>query len=369
MTRKALILSAGIVGMIAGTAGAQCTWQGDDVNNPTSWNDPDNWSCGHVPTSSDDVVIPPLPGINPSYPIVDVTGTIQSLDVQEGTVQFTGGHDLTVTGALNVEDGGTIDINSGGSKLVVSGANSMDVDSGGAIEVSIGTAQLELTADSSGTGHILDGSIALSVSGAILNISTNSVKFTGSGQLLGEDAGAQIQIASGKTLTNAMNDASGVGLGGVMQITGAGTFVNQGRVTGQIVIASSAFTNQGRVEADGGTLEVSSTTISDTSGANRWVVAGTTSSRLLFSTSAATLAGNFVLEKELELATGIDVYTCGQLTYNSGASIDLDSAGGKDFRYDTFDAGSTCTNPFDLDNVSGCGGTVFEVNTDKAPCS
>lgn len=350
MTRKALILSAGMLGVALAAGAAQAgtkTW----VGGTDSWNTASNWSPVGVPGSADDVVIGPPTAIGGVDPIVDVTTQVQTLDMKNGGIlNFRDGHDLTVTGLVNVEAGGEIDINSNGSELIISGVDMFDVDSGGVVRINEQSTVLRLSGASS-AGNPIDGHVFIQNGSAKLDITAN-VTVTGNGKIEGNNDFAQIAIASGSTFTSSMASAAG-GIRGSMQITGSGTFVSHGRV-----------------EANAGTLEfVTGLAAVTDNGSAIWAVASAQNSRLLFSRSATTLQGDFVTASELELGGEVDVWTCGELSYNAGSMIDLDTANSKSFRYFTFGS-SSCTNPSD-GTTAGCSdNTVFTVNTDKlTPCS
>jgi len=69
-------------GMAKKVQAATCTWEGD---NGVDWAVPENWSCGHVPTTSDDVTIPDVvvnPIINAHTTGVDVN----SISIASGGV-------------------------------------------------------------------------------------------------------------------------------------------------------------------------------------------------------------------------------------------------------------------------------------------
>ena len=52
-------------GVTQKVSSATCTWTG---NTNTKWTTSSNWSCGHVPTDADDVVIPNVT----NDPLIDV---------------------------------------------------------------------------------------------------------------------------------------------------------------------------------------------------------------------------------------------------------------------------------------------------------
>jgi len=71
-----------------------CNWSGAT----TLWSDTDNWSCGHVPQSGDDVTI----GSGAKQPFLNAAATIATLNLDGGWLTMNGSGSLTVTGAAQV---------------------------------------------------------------------------------------------------------------------------------------------------------------------------------------------------------------------------------------------------------------------------
>jgi len=92
--------ATGIITVI-GTC-SQNEWEGDTDN---KWEEPENWSCGIVPTSDHPVVIPNMT----NDPIITGAAFAQSLTVNPGAVLTVSSGTLTVTNAVVVEaaDGST----------------------------------------------------------------------------------------------------------------------------------------------------------------------------------------------------------------------------------------------------------------------
>lgn len=80
---------------------ATCTWTG---NTNTSWTTTSNWSCGHVPTGADDVVIPNVT----NDPLIDARLDVyaNNITIQAGTLIIVS-EQLTIY-ASNVDNYGTI---------------------------------------------------------------------------------------------------------------------------------------------------------------------------------------------------------------------------------------------------------------------
>ena len=95
-------------------------WQGDDLVGPTLWSDPDNWSKGTVPTSSDAVIIPNVT----NDPILNVGGACDSMVIQSGGLLTMSAADttLTVSGNVNINAGGVLTMSSASAKLKVGGS-------------------------------------------------------------------------------------------------------------------------------------------------------------------------------------------------------------------------------------------------------
>lgn len=333
-----------------------CIWLGQSA----SWCDARNWSCGRVPGANDDVVIPVDAPAATSEPGIDCDTTINSLTVCAGReVVFLGPYTLTIDdGPMHVKAGGAVDINWQTAAVVLGGTDALDIDGGqagmtsssGTVRINASGAVLRLSGASSG-GNAVDGELLLLNGSGKLDI-TADVTMRGSGSIRGSNSGAQIAIASGITLTSTMCAASG-GIRGAMRIGGAGTFIAHGQV-----------------EADGGTLELESGLAAVNDDGNAvWVVGDATGSRLLLSRSATGLEGDFVAANAIVLGEDVDIWTCGELTYNAGSTIDVDTANSKSFRYKYFNESSDCANPYDT-TANGCGGTVFVVTGDHLiPCS
>lgn len=331
-------------------AGQTHFWTGAvdrSFSNASNWRLADFTIPSSPPGAADDVVI----STSANNPRIDSDITVNSVHLNNVNANLS--FDPNTAYTLTIDDGslrvqGTVDLNSANSVIVLQAADALDIDTGGRVAINGNGARMRLTADSSATGHDIDGELELSVSGAVLAIE-NSMKFIGDGVVSGEDDASIIEIGAGHTLTNGMADTSGSGFAGRMEING---LLNAG--TGEI----GAFENLGRVEASGGTIRFGSNTdLSDGAAADEWrVISGAT---LRFDRATPGLQGNFVLAGVLDV--NANIATSGHLTFNTGASITVDSTS---FQYDSFDGSSACSNPAD----SGTGGALdpFIVNTDKS---
>jgi hypothetical protein len=76
---------------------ATVTWQGDDLTNPTYWNDADNWDTGTVPANGDDVVMANAANCE----VNEATSNLKSFDMTGYTGTLSGTSAITVIGAAS----------------------------------------------------------------------------------------------------------------------------------------------------------------------------------------------------------------------------------------------------------------------------
>ena len=126
-----------------------CTWEGDTNVN---WDNANNWSCGHVPGNTDDVVIG---GGTPFSPQITSQAWVDSVTIESG------GH-LTLKSALYLDLG--LDIESGGA---------LDVTGGGVIGL-LGTQGIS----NAGTLSV-NPQLTVNGSGFFTNASSGSIALTG----------------------------------------------------------------------------------------------------------------------------------------------------------------------------------------------
>ena len=87
------------------------TWQGTDVSNPTKWDVVANWTGGHVPYTTDDVLIP---AGKSNYPILTLDIEIKSLEIASGASLTAGAYTLTINGSTGAwNNNGTFDPGTG----------------------------------------------------------------------------------------------------------------------------------------------------------------------------------------------------------------------------------------------------------------
>ncbi len=128
-----------------------------------------NWSCSHIPTNGDDVVIPASTSTNLS---ATPASSISSLSAS-GTLSLLG-FSLTATSTLTIPSGGTV--TSTGGSLTVSGA----VSSTGSIGSSTGTMSFATTFQNNGTFDV--GAGTATTTGALTNGASGTIN-GGSGTL------------------------------------------------------------------------------------------------------------------------------------------------------------------------------------------
>ena len=71
------------------------TWLGADLTNPTKWDVVANWSGGHIPISTDDVLIP---AGKTHYPTLTLSIEIQTLEIESGASVVADAYDITING-------------------------------------------------------------------------------------------------------------------------------------------------------------------------------------------------------------------------------------------------------------------------------
>ncbi|HKK46726.1 MAG TPA: invasin domain 3-containing protein [Balneolaceae bacterium] len=201
------------------------TWTanaGGPSGNRTDWTNPDNWSQGRVPTSSDYVIIPNIGDL----PILDLNISMGSFEIQSGAaLTLYGGNAITVSGntqidgSLNIEANTQISI---GGNLVGAGSfsagQSADISIGGNISLN------SFLARTSGTQISLNGSSSQTIStGSFLaqnlNIQNNVQAISGNNLI---DT-SLLTITKGNTfeLTSGISDTLDI----AQDITGKGSLI------------------------------------------------------------------------------------------------------------------------------------------------
>ncbi len=148
-----LTLSLGLVAAVTSPVKAEiCTWEGDTS---TSWDANGNWSCGHFPGQSDDVIIPGGTTFNPE--ISTGQPSVKTLTIASGAHLTLSGRPLYLFGAdLLIQSGG---------QLTVSGGGSITLFYPGGTDITIeGTLSVEPQLTITGTGAVINadtGTISL----------------------------------------------------------------------------------------------------------------------------------------------------------------------------------------------------------------
>ncbi len=162
-------------------------WQGDDGGSPTSWDEPNNWSSGAVPTCATDAIIPAAP-IGGQFPSIDSAANVRNLTIAAGATVNLSATTLTVCG--NFDNSGTF--NSTGGTVDFAGSTTQNLTANVAtaftnLTVSSGTTLVETaTADNVTVGGTLTnngtlrkaksslgtGSTAFGLTGASIDVTT-----------------------------------------------------------------------------------------------------------------------------------------------------------------------------------------------------
>jgi hypothetical protein len=243
---------------------ATCTYQQTEGDGTNGWNTATNWSCAHVPTTGDDVVIPVGTttniGAQPAVGAVS-TITINANGTATGTLAITGAYTISATSTMTVN--GTFTVATGNAT-----GSALTIGAGGAFTVTTGSAS---TTSITNGGTLTIGAGTVTSTGAIIN--TGTITFSGAGTL-----DVQGNLTNSGTFT-----------------AGSGRVVLSGRATQ--TIAGVAFNNL-RMEKASGTATLG---------------AGATVAGTLVTTGAGTLA----------VATGGTLGVTGTLTIGAGTTFTI----------------------------------------------
>ena len=77
------------------TEATKNTWLGIDAENPTKWDVVSNWSAGHAPYPTDDVLIP---AGKPAYPSLTLSPEIKSIEIEPGASVTVNSNNITING-------------------------------------------------------------------------------------------------------------------------------------------------------------------------------------------------------------------------------------------------------------------------------
>jgi hypothetical protein len=151
---------------------ATCTFASNDGTQANAWTTAENWSCAHVPTSGDDVVIPTATTTNISAQ--------PASDVENITINGTGILNITIatahiaaTSSVSIADAGQFNVLTGSASTTA-----LTIAAGGAFTVTTGAASAT-TIGNSGTLTIGTGTVTSTAT--VTNGVTGTIAFSGAG--------------------------------------------------------------------------------------------------------------------------------------------------------------------------------------------
>ncbi len=278
-----------------------------------NWNTPGTWSCGNVPTASDDVTI--------------ATGAIVTMDLSSGAVaqslSITGTLDFgATTYTLTVGSGG-VAVNSGGN---ITGSAAAIITTSGSLtanSTSIASTTVSITMTGSSTTVSGTGTIPfLTVNNAVTNNGslTVSTKLAGSNTLTnGTDATLNIGASAANLTISGLNASSNSGntvnYNGTAQTVKAVTYTNLSLSTSGAQTLTGVTTINGNLTTAGSSL-TATTAANMTIGGNLTVGTGTTftvgANYTLAVTGTTSVTGTLA-----NSGSGVKTYT-GSVTINDG---------------------------------------------------
>jgi hypothetical protein len=170
---------------------ATITWQGDDLTNPTYWNDADNWDTGTVPAVNDVVIFPASTG---NCELNADSAELGSLDFTNYTGTFTINYGKYLNVKGNVTLGSGMTFATGGGTTGIRIRDNCTFTSNGIVVPTQLVLYFNVTGKTFTLGDDLtiSGSISQQHAGSTIAAGTNGITFTGSG--------ASISSASALTL-------------------------------------------------------------------------------------------------------------------------------------------------------------------------
>ncbi len=226
-----------------------------------------NWANGSVPPNGADIVFAADPD---NSCVLDQNRTIKSITNAQSTDQLVlNGHQLTITGNLNLSNGAQIDAGSVSSAVIFAGTSAQSIPDGAIVSNTINS----LTLNNS-SGLTINGDIilttALTLSNGSLNIGANTLTINGSitttsGSLSGgsssnitiggSGAGTYLPAVTLNNLT--LNRSNGISLSGNASIYGALTLTagtltigaNELTINGSSIISTSGDIDAGNAGA------------------------------------------------------------------------------------------------------------------------
>ncbi len=232
---------------------ATCT-----LNGSGDWNNAGIWSCGHVPTNSDAVVI-----AAPHSVVVNVdTANVSNVEIDAGgTLSLTSAFTLAAQGAFHVK--GTLNM-AAGTITMGSGNNTFDVQNGGSANLTGGTLNI-------GGRLALQSGSTTTIGGAAINIDpqqTNSL--AGGSHSFEAVGGANVTFSSGVVTIVDPNASTGDGHA-IQIVSGSGSKDLSG---GTFALGDGASTSGGSTEGfdvNCGALTLGNLIVNNPSGTNRFV--------------------------------------------------------------------------------------------------
>ena len=355
---------------LANSAASKNTWQGSDVTNPTKWDVTANWSAGHVPLSTEDVLIP---ASKPHYPVLTLDVEVKTLELEAGASLDPASFNLTLNGYTDVLlNDGTLALGTATSTVIfsygtishivaISGTgtnnfNNLEVKANTYLQPASGTYLKIAGTVTPGSGSIID-----------LKATNNTVEYNGGSQSIinlqgpASDIGysnlvinstgttmlpAQLDVMRDFTLTDgtaAAAAASTINITGNVTLT-AGTFTG----SSSTINASGNWTN------NGATFTPGTSTINFNNTSTAQAINGSTGSQTF---------NNINIDKgatTLSVGGGTTSLTVQDLTETSGnftAPATLTVNGNTTITSGTFTAG---TNTYLKGNWSNNGGTFVD---------
>ena len=303
-----------------------CTWQGTT----TAWTTTGNWSCGHVPTSADDVIIGSGGTANPtiaaSTAVGSLTFSVKTLTITAGTLTTTDGlalnsgtitvsaGSLAVGGAVTTASGSTLTIDSTGASMSVAG----DLTVGGTIAITTG-ATLSIGGD-----FTMNGTITPS------NNTSTMYTFNGSGaQLISGSGTIQMKnvtvnkpsgvLTLGKSISVGGNTPSFGNLTVTSGTLDLATFTADSALTGGTLTVSNGATlkvgGTNGLPANYSTVTLGATSTFEYSGTNQTIGAATYGNLTTSGSGAKTLNASTVAGT-LTIGSGTTVSTAASSTFN-----------------------------------------------------
>jgi hypothetical protein len=250
---------------------ATVTWQGDDLTNPTYWNDADNWDTGTVPANGDDVVLSNAANCNvnantanlKSFDMTGYTGTLSGSSAINvigaasttvsvkfaGTISWTGTLNLNPTAAdTNIQctfNGKTI------QAITINGNTAGDVYYIDAVTVTAittltnGILHTDGAGDNSGLTHTW-GSFTTATGTKTLNLGNSTITLTTGGSTAWVWSATNATLTEGTSTLILSGASAQATLGGetyyTMSFTGSGT-----AICGNSTASSGTFTNLYRI--------------------------------------------------------------------------------------------------------------------------